>query len=127
MPGEFQKKWRNLLEEEIEYATVTESRQRWLGLVEDLLAHPTKRYKITKRGKPAVVLISVALYDAYRVAAQRVLEQERSKDRRTALREASARFQKLLAQRGAGKRVAAPAAVEEAAAAESDDDLLLEH
>src|SRR6266705_2658999 len=76
---------------EIDYASVTEFRESLLPAVGDLERHPTKRYLITKHGRPLAVFISFEAFESIRKIVASILAREDKKDVSQALAEARER------------------------------------
>jgi hypothetical protein len=81
-----------LLEEKLEYSTVTALRDSLLRILPALRKRPALRYLITKHGKPEAVLMSFPTYEAFKAVVKYAWEQESAKDRDTSIRDALARM-----------------------------------
>jgi len=83
---------RQLFAGELDYANVTEFRESLLKSVSDLERSPTKRYLVTKHGKPLAVFLSFDAFEALRKLFESLLAEEAKKDVSQVLAEASQRM-----------------------------------
>lgn len=83
-----------LLEQELDYGSVTESRETFLKLIEALESKPWLRHVVTKHGTPRAVLMSHRAYQVLMRAAKHALEMES----RQADTPAVAAFQRMAAE-----------------------------
>ena len=73
-------RFKDTLEETIEYSNATQFRKSFLGVVDKLQRNMYLRYVVTKHGEPRAVVMSFAAYDSMRRAMQQIagLEREHS-------------------------------------------------
>jgi prevent-host-death family protein len=73
-------RFKDTLEENIEYSNATQFRKSFLGVVDKLQRNRYLRYVVTKHGEPRAVVMSFAAYDTMRRAMQQIaaLEHEHS-------------------------------------------------
>lgn len=83
---------RELFAGRLDYANVTEFRESLLPLVSALERDPTKRYLVTKHGKPLAVFLSFDAFEALRRLVESVLAEEAGKDVPQVLAEARQRM-----------------------------------
>lgn len=83
---------RELFAGELDYANVTEFRESLLPAVSDIERNRTKRYLVTKHGKPLAVFLSFEAFEAIRKLVETVLAQEDGKNPSQILLEASQRM-----------------------------------
>ncbi len=70
---------RDVFAGELDYASVTDFREKLLPVVNDLEANPTKRYLVTKHGKPLAVFLSFDAFEAIRKVVEAMLDEEEKK------------------------------------------------
>jgi hypothetical protein len=83
---------RDLFSGEADYANVTEFRESLLPFVSELERNPTKRYLITRHGKPTGVFMSYVAFQALQRLVESTLADEAKKDVSQVLAEASGRM-----------------------------------
>ena len=83
---------RQLFAGELEYANVTEFRESLLRFISEFERDPTRRFLVTKHGKPHAVLLSFRGFEVLRKVVEAVLAQDASKDVSQILAEASGRM-----------------------------------
>ena len=70
--------YRAVLEEQLDYGSVTDSREAFLKIVDALDSEPMKRHIVTKHGTPRAVLMSYRAYQLLmKVAAKALAESQR--------------------------------------------------
>lgn len=70
-------RFKDTLEETIEYSNATQFRKSFLGVVDKLQRNMYLRYVVTKHGEPRAVVMSFAAYDTMRRAMQQIAALER--------------------------------------------------
>ena len=71
---------RDLFAGELDYTNVTAFRESLLPVVNELALHPTKKYLVTRHGKPLAVFLSFSAFESVRKVVETMLDEEAAKD-----------------------------------------------
>jgi PHD/YefM family antitoxin component YafN of YafNO toxin-antitoxin module len=71
---------RSLFAGQLDYTNVTEFRESLLPMVNELTLHQTKKYLVTRHGKPLAVFLSFPAFESLRRVVETLLDEEAAKD-----------------------------------------------